>query len=148
MVEGQITNVAERFQSFLGSFKTSTDETKYSERFDEIVRTGSYSLTVDFEDLMIADRALAESILEKPDEYLQHLDEGALSQFRIYSASEITPEHLRVRLRGLPAKTPLRLMGSKQIGKLISVEGMLVRSSSIQPQTKHSSTMSYLYFSK
>ena len=133
MVEGQITNVAERFQSFLGSFKTSAGETKYSERFDEIVRTNSYSLTVDFEDLTIADRALAESILEKPDEFLQHLDEGALSQFRIYSASEITPEHLRVRLRGLPAKTPLRLMGSKQIGKLISVEGILVRSSSIQP---------------
>ncbi len=133
MLEGQVTNPAERFQSFLGSFKTSKGETKYRERFDEIVRTGNNYLTVDFEDLMIADRALAETILDKPDEYLPNLDEAAMGQFKIYSSGEIAPDHIRVRLRGLPANTPLRIMGAKQIGKLISVEGILIRSSSILP---------------
>jgi replicative DNA helicase Mcm len=133
MVETQVTNPAERFQSFLGSFQTQMGEIKYRERLSEVERTGINSLIVDFEDLMITDRPLAENILERPDEFLPHLDEAALSQFRIYASGESAPDHIRVRLRGLPLKTDLRKMGAKHIGKLISVEGILVRSSSIQP---------------
>ena len=132
MVETQVTNPAERFQSFLGSFPTPR-ETKYRDRFSDIARTGINSLVVDFEDLMQSDRLLAEDILEKPDELLPHLDEAALSQFKIDAGAEVVPDHIHVRLRGLPLKIDMRKMGAKHIGKLISVEGILVRTGSVQP---------------
>jgi len=132
MVEAQITNPVERFQSFLGSFQTPTGETKYRERFFEIERKGINSLFVDFEDLMITDRSLAENVLERPDEFLPYLDEAALNQFKIYASGAVVPDHIRVRLRDIPQKIPLRKLGAKNISKLTSVEGILVRASSTQ----------------
>jgi len=45
--------------------------------------SGATSLIVDFEDVLTTDSELAESIIEEPDEYLEHANRAALAQLRI-----------------------------------------------------------------
>jgi replicative DNA helicase Mcm len=95
---------------------------------------GSTSLIVDFEELLATDSALAESILEKPDEYLEYANHAALDQLRIEEPEYAEGvETVTVRFRGLPETTPLRTLGSKHVGKLVMVEGIVVRATPAKP---------------
>ncbi|MFQ5836366.1 MAG: Minichromosome maintenance protein MCM, partial [Candidatus Bathyarchaeia archaeon] len=117
----------ERFQDFLKS-------DKYRERLSRMAIAGRTSLIVDFEELLAADAALAESILEKPDEYLEHTKSAALAQLQIEEPEYAEGvETVTVRFRGLPESTPLRTLGSKHIGKLVMVEGIIVRATPARP---------------
>jgi replicative DNA helicase Mcm len=122
-----VADPQERFQDFLKS-------DKYRERLSRMAVAGSSSLTVDFEDLLATDSALAESILEKPDEYLEHANLAALAQLQIEEPAYAEGiEKITVRFRGLPETLPLRMLGSKHIGKLIMVEGIIVRATPVRP---------------
>jgi len=116
-----------RFQDFLKS-------DKYRKNLSQMAVDGKTSLTVDFEDLLAADTAFAETLVQKPDEYAQHANRAALAQLQIEEpeyAREI--EHVTVRFRGLPETTQLRLLGSLHIGRLVQVEGIIVRASPVNP---------------
>jgi len=140
-----VADPQERFQDFLKS-------DKYRERLSRMAVAGSSSLTVDFEDLLATDSALAESILEKPDEYLEHANHAALAQLQIEEpayAEEV--ETVTVRFRSLPETLPLRTLGSEHIGKLVMVEGIIVRATPVRPlviqgafKCKRCGTITYL----
>jgi len=92
------------------------------------------SLVVDFEELLAADSALAESILEKPDEYLEHANHAARTQLQIEDPEYAERvEAVTVRFRGLPETTPLRTLGSEHVGRLVMGEGIIVRASPARP---------------
>jgi replicative DNA helicase Mcm len=95
---------------------------------------GTTSLTVDFEDLLAFDQRLAEELLEKPEEYLKHANNAAYAQLQIedpeYAEKAATVNARIVRL--LEAEV-LRKLGSQQIGRLVMVEGIVVRSSPVRP---------------
>jgi replicative DNA helicase Mcm len=96
--------------------------------------TDKTSVVVDFEDLLLADSALADSLVKKPDEYLEHANRAALAQLQIEApvyAAEV--EAVNVRFRGLPDTIPLRMLGSGHIGKLVMVEGIVVRATPVRP---------------
>jgi replicative DNA helicase Mcm len=117
----------ERLQDFLKS-------DKYRERLSRMAIAGSTSLIADFEELLAVETALAESILERPDEYLEHANHAALAQLQIEEPEYAERvETITVRFRGLPGSTPLRALGSKHIGKLVMVEGIVVRASPARP---------------
>ena len=108
---------------------------KYRERISQMAITNSTSIIVNFEDLMVFDMALAEHLREKPDEYLIHINRAAYSQLEIEDseyASKI--EGIIVRFRNLPESTHLRMLGAANIGKLVLVEGIIVRATPVQPQ--------------
>ena len=95
---------------------------------------GATSLIVDFEDLMTADSELAESIIEEPDEYFEHVNRAALAQLRIEEPEYAEKlEKVDVRFKGLPITTSLRALGSIHIGKLVMVEGIIIRSTPARP---------------
>ena len=95
---------------------------------------GKTSLVVDFEELLATDSALADSILEKPDEYLEHANHAALTQLQIEDPEYAERvETVTVRFRGLPETTLLRTLGSEHIGRLAMVEGIIVRASPARP---------------
>ena len=127
MSETKTLDPVERFQNFLKS-------DKYRQRLSQMAVSGVNTLIVDFEDLMAVDPSLAENIIEKPDEYVRYSEDASWAQLRI-EEPEYTEEvkGIRTRFRGLPEKTPLRFVGSEHIGKLIMVDGILVRATSIQP---------------
>ncbi|MEM2102337.1 MAG: Minichromosome maintenance protein MCM, partial [Candidatus Bathyarchaeia archaeon] len=119
----------ERFQDFLKS-------AKYRKRISQMAINESKSLVIDFDDLLSADSELARIILEKPDEYLEHANKAAYEQLKMEEpeyAEQLEDEKVIVRLRGLPETTKLRILGSAQIGKLVMVEGIIVRATPVRP---------------
>jgi len=117
------------------SFEDFLKQDKYRERISQMVVTNSNSLLVDFEDLLVFDIKLAERLKEKPDEYLNHVNRAAYSQLEIEDSEYASKlEEAIVRFRNLPETTQLRLLGAANIGKLVMVEGIIVRASPVQPQ--------------
>ena len=128
MTEEVEVDPQQRFEDF---FK----QDKYRERISQMAIANSTSLIADFEDLMVFDMELAENLREKPDEYLEHVNRAAYSQLEIEDneyASKI--EDVTVRCRSLPVSTHLRMLGAANIGKLVMVEGIIVRATPVQPQ--------------
>lgn len=124
------TAVLDPQQRFLDFFKSE----KYRQRISQMAVTDKTSVVVDFEDLLLADSALADSLVKKPDEYLEHANRAALAQLQIEApvyAAEV--EVVNVRFRGLPDTIPLRMLGSGHIGKLVMVEGIVVRATPVRP---------------
>ena len=125
--ELEVIDPQESFQNF---FKTE----QYRQRLSQMAVGGKTSLTVDFEDLLAFDQRLAEELLEKPDEYLKHANNAAYAQLQIedpeYAEKTTTVD---VRIVRLLEAAPLRKLGSQQIGRLVMVEGIVVRSSPVRP---------------
>jgi replicative DNA helicase Mcm len=125
--ELEVADPQERFQEL---FKTE----KYRQRISQLPVVGKTSLTVDFQDILSFDQTLAMGILEKPDEYLKHVDNAAYAQLQIEEpeyAEKI--ETVTARIVQLLESAPLRKLGSAHIGKLVMVEGIVVRSTSVRP---------------
>ncbi|MEM2117434.1 MAG: minichromosome maintenance protein MCM [Candidatus Bathyarchaeia archaeon] len=121
----------ERFQEF---FKIE----KYRQAISQLAVAGKTSLIVDFEDLATFDRRLSEELLEKPEEYMKHANNAAFSQLQIEDAEYAEKladkmETVTVRIVRLWESTPLRKLGSNHIGKLVMVEGIVVRSTPVRP---------------
>ncbi len=123
----------ERFQDFLRSY-TVDGEYKYRKRLGNAALTGSRSIIVDFEDLIAVDPELARLILAKPDEYLGFLDRAGWAQLKIEDPEYAESiKSIRIRLRKLPEKNLFRKIGSENIGKLMLIDGIIVRSTTVKP---------------
>ncbi len=119
-----------RFQEF---FKKE----KYRQRIAQLAITGKNSLTIDFEELYGFDQTLSELLLAKPEEYLQHAGKGAYEQLRIEDAEHAEKiEKLIVRVVKLLGKEQLRRLGSRNMSKLVMVEGIVVRATPVRPMVQ------------
>ncbi len=128
MTNEQVTvDPQQRFQEF---FKKE----KYRQRIAQLAITGKGSVTIDFEELYGFDQALAEQLLNRPEEYLQHAGKGAYEQLRIEDAEYAEKiEKINPRIVKLLGKEQLRKLGSRQMAKLIMVEGIVVRATPVRP---------------
>ena len=117
----------QRFQEF---FKKE----KYRQRIAQLSISGRGSLTIDFEELYGFDQELAEQLLNRPEEYLQHVGKGAYEQLRIEDAEYAEKiEKINPRIVKLLGKEQLRKLGSRQMAKLVMVEGIVVRATPVRP---------------
>jgi len=117
-------------ERFLEFFKKG----KYRQKISQMAITGRESITVDFEELFAFDQRLAERLLEKPDDFLQHADNAVYAQLGIEDAEYAGKiEKVTVRIVKLLGKEQLRKLGSKQMGKLVMVEGIVVRATPVRP---------------
>ena len=122
-----IVDPQERFLEF---FKKE----KYRQKISQIAITGKESITVEFEELFGFDQSLAEKLMEKPEDFLQHADNAAYAQLGIEDAEYSAKiNKLTVRIVNLLGKEQLRKLGSKQMGKLVMVEGIVVRATPVRP---------------
>ena len=115
---------------FLNFFKLD----KYRERLSSMAVAGNKSFFVDFDELLAAEPKLAQQLMDKPDEYFEYANRAAKAQLQIEEpeyAEEIG--NVTVRFSGLPEPTPLRILGSKHIGKFVMLEGIVVRASPARP---------------
>ncbi len=119
----------ERFQIF---FKTD----KYRQRISQMAINGATSLVLDFNDLLIVDSQLAEGLIENPEEFLSYGNNAAFDQLQIQDpeyAEKIKEQGVKVRVRGIPFKTLLRKLSSDHIGKLVLLEGIVIRATNVRP---------------
>ncbi|MGB9958986.1 MAG: minichromosome maintenance protein MCM [Candidatus Bathyarchaeales archaeon] len=126
MAELEVIDPQERF---LELFKTE----KYRQRISQLAVTGKTSLIVDFEDILTFDHRLADELLEKPEEYLKHADNAAQNQLGIEAPEYAEKQKITVRIVKLLEATPLRKLGAAHIGKMVMVEGIVVRSTPVRP---------------
>jgi len=116
-------------ERFLELFKTE----KYRQRISQLAVSGKTSLIVEFEDILTFDHRLADKLLEKPDEYLRHADNAAQNQLAIEAPEYAEKQKITVRIVRLLEPTPLRKLGAAHIGKLVMIEGIVVRSTPVRP---------------
>ncbi|MEM2937356.1 MAG: minichromosome maintenance protein MCM, partial [Candidatus Bathyarchaeia archaeon] len=126
MTELEVIDPQERF---LELFKTE----KYRQRISQLAITGKTSLIVEFEDVLTFDHRLADALLEKPETYLRHADNAAQNQLGIEAPEYAEKQKVTVRIVGLLEAAPLRKLGAAHIGKLVMVEGIVVRSTPVRP---------------
>ncbi|MCW4027759.1 MAG: minichromosome maintenance protein MCM, partial [Candidatus Bathyarchaeota archaeon] len=129
MTELILEKPQERFQNFLKS-------DRYRQWLSQMAIKGSFSLTIYFEDLLMADQPLAESIIEKPDEYLEYANAAAFDQLRFEDpeyAEKIKEIGVKVRFRDLSRLTHMRDLGSEHVGKLVMIEGIITRATVVRP---------------
>ncbi len=118
----------QRFEDF---FK----QQKYRERISQLSVSNSTALTLDFDDLMVFDMELARNIVERPDDYFEHVNAAAYTQLETEDSEYAQKlERITVRFRSLPESTHLRMLGAANIGRLVMVEGIIVRATPVQPQ--------------
>jgi replicative DNA helicase Mcm len=111
---------------------------KYRQRISQLAISGKGSLTIDFEELYGFDKELSELLLNKPEVYLQHAGKGAYEQLRIEDAEYAEKiEKILVRIVKLLGKEVLRKLGSRQMSKLVMVEGIVVRATPVRPMVLH-----------
>src|SRR5271157_5397807 len=107
---------------------------KYRQRIAQLAITGKNSIVIDFEELYGFDQALSEQLLKRPEEYLQYAGKGAYEQLRIEDAEYAEKiEKITIRIVQLLGKEQLRKLGSKQMAKLVMVEGIVVRATPVRP---------------
>ncbi len=117
-------------ERFLDFFKKD----KYRQKISQMAIAGKESITVNFEDLFAFDQRLAEGLMEKPDDFLQHASNAAYAQLGIEDSEYAEKlEKATVRIIQLLGKEQLRKLGSKQMGKLAMVEGIVVRATPVRP---------------
>jgi replicative DNA helicase Mcm len=127
----------ERFLEFFKIFKIDSEKgqkEKYRAKLSQLVITGKTSITINFDELYSFDQNLAEQLLNKPEEYLEYASKAAYEQLRIEDeeyAGKI--EKIIIRIAKLLGKEALRKIGSKNMGKLILVEGIVVRATPVRP---------------
>ncbi len=107
---------------------------KYRQRIAQLAITGKNSVVIDFEELYGFDQALGEQLLNKPEEYLLHAGKGAYEQLRIEDSEYAEKiEKIIIRVVELLGKEQLRKLGSRQMAKLIMVDGIVVRATPVRP---------------
>jgi len=117
-------------KSFLEFFKKE----KYRQRISQMAIAGRDSITIDFEDLFAFDQSLAEKLMEKPDAFLQYASNAAYEQLEIEDAEYAQKiDKVTVRVVQLLGKEQLRKLGSKQLGKLVMIEAIVVRATPVRP---------------
>jgi len=152
MTEVKTIDPVEQFQNFLKSHKNELGEYKYRQRISQLAVDGVKSLIIDFEDYMTFNSDLALTLIEDPDIHLGYAEEAALRQLRIEDpeySEEL--EKIKTRFRRLPHKTALRSMGSEHIGRMVLVDGIVVRATPVKPlllraafRCKRCSTIQYV----
>jgi replicative DNA helicase Mcm len=130
--------LANDLEKFLKSFKDRDRNYKYFDRINNMMASGAQSLIVDYIDLDSYNPILAKEITHKPDEYLEAFNEAVLSVLR-----EIHPDYeqeirekIRVRIGNYTVQKGLREINADLINKLVSISGMVVRSSEVKPLAK------------
>ncbi len=117
-----IEQLIDKFKQFL----TSND--KYIDEINTIIIQRRKSICIDFPDLILFDRELADLLIEHPREITYAASE-ALRQIILEKDPEFA-KNMKVfhaRFRKLSESIPLRKLRSSYIGKLIMIEGIVTR---------------------
>ncbi|ABM80752.1 minichromosome maintenance protein MCM [Hyperthermus butylicus] len=133
LVEEAVLDVKERFYEFIRTYRDRSGQYKYMNRIRQMITMGQKSLVVDYNDLYVFDTKLARLLIDHPDVVLRQAAE-AVQDIVTSEAPEYAEgiERFRVRIRALPKTTPLRGLRSEYIGRLVMLEGILVRTTPVR----------------
>ncbi|MCX8203044.1 MAG: hypothetical protein N3H32_01870, partial [Nitrososphaeria archaeon] len=105
---------------------------KYRDLIARAVLSNRRSVPVDFPDIAVFDSGFASALLEHPDRHLAVLDAALTEQVRIEFPEQFG-KRFRARVRGLPEALSVRAIRSAHLGRLVMVDGIVVRATTVRP---------------
>lgn len=123
-----------RYEDFFKEF-TQNGRIKYRTLIEQMPGQNERSLIVDFDDLWNFDPGLAQRTLQSPIEHMNAAAQ-AIKNVMIIEAEDYATHTFHARYINLPEAHRVHLRGirSDHIGKMISVNGILTRTSEVKPQ--------------
>ena len=125
-----ITNIEDKIVEF---FK----QEKYRSIIARSAAQRAISIALDFNDLIIFDEELSHLIVNEPLKYLPLLEKAAWNQLRIEDPEyAVKVKEFKVRIYNLPEVILIRDIRASHLRKLIAIDGLVVRASSVKPIIK------------
>jgi len=123
------------FEDFLKSITDKEGGYDYRTRISQLISMEGKSLAVDFGDLLRYSGDLANRVLLDPDSSLPAFKTAAFETMRSENAlyADRVKRELKVRIRGIPDQVPLRKVDTSHLDRMLSVSGMVVRTSELRP---------------
>jgi replicative DNA helicase Mcm len=121
----RIEDLLGKFLDFIDGVKDSDKSIKYRKRIREAIAEGHRSVAIDYIDLINFDEELAKIVIEDPEKsikiFSEALTQSAKTEYVLFTG-ELMP-----RFRGLPHSVSIREIRNEHVGKLIQVEGIVVK---------------------
>ena len=128
---------SERFREFFQAYQDENGRHIYVEQVQKMSLEGLLSLFVNYDDLLRFDPVSAKTLREKPEDTFKAADDALVEVLTIedpiYASSDETAGLFHVRFSNLPDLVDLRRLRSVHLGKLLSVEGIIIRQSIVKP---------------
>jgi len=126
----------ERFEEFLRTYKDEHGTLVYWPKCQQMSLNDEISLVVDFQDLVSFDNMFAVLASENPQSFLTTASNALLSILRIEDpdyVERLDISTIKLRIINYSEHVPLRHIRSRHIGKLIQINGILMRASEVKP---------------
>ena len=126
----------ERFEEFLRTYKDEQGTLTYWSRIQQMSINDEVSLTVDFQDLTSFDNVFMALAAEDPQKFLEMSDNALISVLRVEDpdyVNSLDVSFIKMRFVNYPDHVPLRSLRSRHIGKLIHINGIMMRASEVKP---------------
>ena len=128
---------SERFREFFQAYQDENGRYVYVEQVQKMSLEGLLSLFVNYDDLLRFDPVSAKKLLEEPEDTIKAADDALVEvldiEDHIYATSDETAGLFHVRFSNLPDLVNLRRLRSVHLGKLLSVEGIIIRQTVVKP---------------
>ncbi|NHI03461.1 DNA replication helicase protein MCM [Candidatus Nitrosotalea sp. TS] len=131
------SKLQDQVREFLSQFKDKLGSYKYVDEIDQMMAKKIQYIVADYNDLVSYQEI--ESVFNMDPDEILHAFNGAIKDIlkeRFPQYAEKIRHDIRVRISNYPAQRSLREVNAEVIGKMISVSGMVVRSSEIKPLAK------------
>jgi replicative DNA helicase Mcm len=127
--------IKDEFIDFLKMYRGEGGEYKYRSTISSMPGEGKTSATVSFQDLLSYNVQLATELMSEPSLYIAILGEAVCEVLAIEDPEYAYKEKLliRARINDLTDSTPLRALRAKYLQRLVSIEGLVTRSSELIP---------------
>ncbi len=126
----------ERFEEFLRTYKDEHGTKVYWPKCQQMSLNDETSLLVDFQDLVSFDNVFAVLASENPQKFLADASSALLSILGTDDpdyVEKLDVSTIKIRIINYSEHVPLRHIRSKHIGKLIQINGILMRASEVKP---------------
>ena len=130
--------ISDELESFLRAYKDRDGNYKYFDRINNMMASNTTFIVVDYIDLDRNKPELTKLITDTPDDMFDAFNKAVYSILREihYDYAEEIKDKIKVRIGNYSVQKGLREINADVINKLISVPGMVVRTSEIKPLAK------------
>ena len=127
--------LSDELQFFLKGFMDKTGAYKYRDTIGQMKTRNQKSIVVDHQDLATYNEEIAKDLTDDPDTILEAFSDALYQTLKLEHSdyAEKIKEDARVRIGNYPTQRTLRTVDAELIGRLVSVAGMVVRSSEVKP---------------
>ncbi|XP_062012222.1 DNA replication licensing factor MCM6 isoform X2 [Rosa rugosa] len=141
LVDEKAVRVENIFLDFLKSFRLGGEgEVYYEAEIEAMINNESTTMFIDFSHVMLFNNLLQKAISDeflRFEPYLKNACKRFVMERRSNAIPDDVNKDINVAFFNLPASKRLRELTTAEIGKLVSVKGVVTRTSEVRPELLH-----------